>query len=151
MPEELVMRGKTASGLTETLNFSGHTPGYAYRLISFDIYPSNDIGTVAFELAATITAAGSEENPSNPNFKNEGLIGSTLFFGSNGSNEAYSQQQKTVINDMFYITQDLIISCIDTFGGSPQAVNWQCKFEKVKLSAGAEAVANFKQFTIYDE
>ena len=115
MPQELVMRGQTASGLTETLNFSGHTDGHAYRLVSFDIYPSTDIGTVAFELAATITAAASEENPNNPNFKNEGLIASTLFFGANGSNEAYSEQQKTVINDQFYITQDLIISCVDTF------------------------------------
>ena len=29
MPTEFVMRGQTASGETETLNFSGYKPGYA--------------------------------------------------------------------------------------------------------------------------
>ena len=31
MKKEFVMRGQTASGETEVLNFSGYKPGYAYR------------------------------------------------------------------------------------------------------------------------
>ena len=49
------MRGKTASGKTEILNFSMKN-GYAFRLIEFQVYPSNDIGGTSAELAATITA-----------------------------------------------------------------------------------------------
>ena len=33
-------------------------------------------------------------------------------------------------------------------GGEP--VNWQCRFESVKMSGPEEAVANYKQFTISD-
>ena len=151
MPKELIMRGSTASGTNETINMGSQPrPGYAYRLIEFEIYPSTSIGSQAYELAATITAAASEENPSNPNFKNEGLIASALLFGSNGSNEAYSEQRATVVNDLFYITQDLIISCIDTFSGSPMDVNWQCRFIEEKISGSAAAVANYKQYTIFN-
>ena len=44
MKKEFVMRGQTASGETEVLNFSGYKPGYAYRLVEFQIYPSTSIG-----------------------------------------------------------------------------------------------------------
>jgi len=146
--EEFIMRGQTASGETETLNFSGQTPGYAYIMTEFQIYPSNDIGGTHAELAATVTAAKTLEDPQNPNFNNEGLIATaTLILSDTIANP---RNIMTVVNDTFLITQDLIIAVIDTIAGSPQAVNWQCRFEKVKLSDSAEAVANFKQFTIFD-
>ena len=53
MNKEFVMRGQTASGETETLNFSGYKPGYAYRLVEFSIYPSTNIGGAHYELAVT--------------------------------------------------------------------------------------------------
>jgi len=49
MNKEFVMRGQTVStaGLnTEVLNFSGDKPGYAYRLVEFELYPSTNIGGV---------------------------------------------------------------------------------------------------------
>ena len=50
MRKEFVMRGKTASGETEVLNFSGYKPGYAYRLVEFDLYPSTNIGAALIKL-----------------------------------------------------------------------------------------------------
>ena len=44
--EEFVIRGKTVSGGTERLNFSGHKTGYAYRLVEFQIYPASGLHTV---------------------------------------------------------------------------------------------------------
>lgn len=147
--EEFILRGQTASGETEILNFSGYSPGYAYRMTEFQLYPSSGIGNTSVELCAAITAAKTSESPDNPNFGNEGLIGTAMYSASNPSG-IEPRPTYSVVNDLFLITQDLIISVIDTVGGAPTAVNWQCRFEKVKLSSAAEAVANFKQFTIYD-
>ena len=72
------MRGSTASGLTEVLNFGKYKQGYAYRMTEFQIYPSSSIGTVEYELAASITAAKTYEDPANPNFNNDGLIATSL-------------------------------------------------------------------------
>jgi len=143
------MRGQTASGLTEVLNFSGSKLGYAYRLVEFSLYPSVNFGGAAFELAATVTAAKTYEDPSNPNFNNEGLIATA--FIQDDANPAYPVSYSSVINDTFLITQNLILAVIDTQSGSPQAVNWQCRFKSVKMSGSEEATTNYKQFTISDE
>lgn len=145
MPDELIMRGQTATGLTETLNFSGHTPGYAYRLVDFQIYPSTSIGAQHYEMTGSVTAGKTAVDPDNPNFDDPGLIATGVC--SDNASEAYPHSESFVINDLFYITQDLILM-VKNITGDP--VNWQCKFEKVKLSTSAEAVANFNQFTIYD-
>jgi len=132
--KEFVMRGQTASGLTHTINFSGHKGDYGFRLIEFEIYPSAGIGTVEYELAATITAAKVLENPENPNFDNEGLIATSMLTGH--TSPAYGNRGTvSVVNDTFMITQDIILAVIDTFAGAPMAVNWQCKFIPVKLSS----------------
>jgi len=147
MKKEFVMRGQTASGETEVLNFSGYKPGYAYRLVEFDIWPSTNIGGVNYELAASVTAAKTFEDPSNPNFNNEGLLAVGLF---NVRNTYLSGPQMSNVNDTFLITQNLILAVIDTEAGSPMAVNWQCRFESVKMSGPEEAAVNYKQFTISD-
>jgi len=146
MPEELIMRGQTVSGGQETLNFGGRTPGYGYHLTSIQLYGSNSVGASEDTLIAAITADDTAEDPANPNFNNPGLIG-TCYTSSSG-NPAYPTTELQIINDLFVITQDLILLVQAPDGGDP--VNWQCKFKKVKLSASAEAVANFNQFTIYD-
>jgi hypothetical protein len=148
MKKEFVMRGKTASGLTEVLNFSGYKPGYAYRLTEFEIYPSTSIGDAGYELLATITAAKTYEDPANPNFNNEGLIGVALNTGSDSAN--YPESMQTIVNDTFLITQNLILAVIDTKTGSPMAVNWQCRFVAEKMNNAEEAAANFKQYSIFD-
>jgi len=147
MPEEFIMRGQTADSATETLNFSGKTPGYGYRLIEFEIYPSTGIGATEIEAMASITAAKTSEDPQNPNFNNPGLIATAVW--NNYYTTGYIPGPgHVVINDLFVITQDLILRVKDSTSANP--VNWQCKFKKVKLSSSAEAVANFNQFTIFD-
>jgi len=147
--QEFVMRGKTASGAEEILNFSGFKGnGYAYRLVEFSIYPSTNIGGDDYELVGTVTAGKSGVIPITPDFNNEGLIGTTHM-----STHMYGQQGPsttlTIINDTFLITQNLILMVQDTASSAP--INWQCRFIAEKMSGPEEAVANFKQFTIYDD
>jgi len=149
MKEDFVMRGQTASGLTTTLNFGGPKDGYGFLLIDFQLYPSNDIGGSSAELAATLTADKTAEDPSSPNFDNEGLIG-VAYFPLTSVSTSGTSFQVNVINDTFVITQDLILSAIDTVPGAPQAVNWQCKFRPVKLDTTNQALTNYRQFMIFD-
>ncbi len=155
MPKEFIMRGKTASGTNEVINMGGQArPGYVYRLIKFDLWPSTDIFSTNQELSATITADNAYEDPSNPNFKNPGLIAVAMKTMTKGENShvdsPIATNESSVVNDLFYITQDLIIAVIDTYAGSPADVNWQCRFVEEKISASAESVANYKQYTIYN-
>ena len=144
------MRGKTASDTQEVLNFSGFKPGMAYRLTEFELFPSENIAGQTAELSATVTAAKTAEDPTNPNFNNEGLIGTALFY-IRLNNGVYGGDATTIINDTFLITQNLILKVVDLKAGSPMAVNWQCRFEAVKMSGPEEAVTNYKQFAISDE
>jgi len=144
--KEFVMRGQTASGLTETLNFSGLTPGYAYRLVDFQLYPSTNIGAQHYEMTGSITAGKTALDPDNPNFNNDGLIASG-FIADNAS-EAYPHSGATVINDIFLITQDLLLLVKNT---TANPINWQCRFLAEKLSISEEAVTNYKQFTISND
>lgn len=147
MNKEFVMRGKTASGLTEILNFSGFTPGYAYRLVEFRLYPSTAIGTNNDELTGSITAGKTAIDPTNPDFNNDGLIGTA--YTSQYSSPAYPPGDRSVVNDLFLITQDLILKVENTDSGTP--VNWQCRFVAEKLVNGEEALANYNQFTISND
>jgi hypothetical protein len=147
--KEFVMRGQTASGLTHTINFSGHKGDYGFRLTEFHLWPSTGVGTVVAELAATITAAKTAEDPENPNFNNEGLIATSLFLIN--SSTGNPRHETSIVNDTFLITQDLILKVVDTLAGSPMAVNWQCKFMPVKLSTAEAALTNYRQFSIFDE
>jgi len=150
MRKEFVMRGKTASDGTEVLNFSGFKPGMAYRMTDLTIYPSTSIGTENAELMVSVTAAKTSEDPANPNFNNEGLIGVAMLSMRTDSNNGMFLDH-VVLNDKFLITQNLILTAKDTYPGSPMAVNWQCTFESVKMTGPEEAVTNYKQFAISDE
>ena len=146
MNKEFVMRGQTAKGLTEVLNFSGNTPGYAYRLVEFILYPSTNIGAADAEMCAVITAGKTALDPQNPNFSDEGLIGSTLFVDD--AADHYPASSHTVINDTFLITQDLLLT---VFNSEANPINWQCRFVAEKMSSNEEAVTNFKQYTISND
>jgi len=151
MPKkEFVMRGQTVSGGTQILEFSGDKQGYAFRMTECEIYPSTNILGQSYELAATITAAKTAEDPSNPNFNNDGLIAVAYLSQANDPFNG-SSGARSIVNDTFLITQNLILSVIDTFSGSPMPVNWQCRFESVKMSAAEEAATNYKQFAISDD
>ena len=147
MKKEFVMRGQTASGETEVLNFSGYKPGYAYRLTEFELYPSTNIGVSHHELLGTITAGKTAVAPTDPNFNDEGLIASNY---TTATPVQYPILTLAVINDTFLITQNLILMVIDTGSGSAP-INWQCRFVAEKMSGPEEAVANYRQFTISDE
>ena len=149
MRKEFVMRGSTASDHQEVLNFSGYKPGYAYRLIDIELYPSTSLGQLDSELYVTITAAKTFEDPENPDFDNEGLIGTA--FLRTGKEVNYVGAQATVVNDTFLITQNLILACVYTKTGSPQKTNWQCRFVAEKMSGPEEAAANYRQYAISDE
>jgi len=149
MNKEFVLRGQTAdfktTGSTEVLNFSGAKPGYAYRLIEFSLYPSSGLGTGSGELLGSITAGSTAADPEAANFNDKGLIGSTVLMWRNDSFGPYGT---SVTNDLFLITQDLILSVADIASGAP--VNWQCRFVAEKMNNGEEAVANYNQFVIFD-
>jgi len=147
MKKEFVMRGQTASGETEVLNFSGYKPGYAYRLVEFQLFPSTALGSENSEMAAIITAGKTITDPLSPNFNDQALIASSYVTIYNSPQ--YPSGIITVINDTFLITQNLILIVQDA-DGSPQPVNWQCRFKAVKMNNAEEAAANFKQFSIFD-
>ncbi len=147
MKKEFVMRGQTGSGKTEKLSFSGHKQGYAYRMTEFQLYPSTGIGSGQDEMMGSVTAGKTAVTPTDPNFNDEGLI--AVAYGTQYSSPAYPASDRSVVNDTFLITQDLILMVMDPNGGEP--VNWQCRFEAVKMSGPEEAVTNYKQFMISDE
>jgi len=152
MRKEFVMRGKTASGLTEVLQFGKYKAGYAYRMTEFELWPSSNIGLTNQELSATVTAGKTYEDPTNPNFDNDGLIGTAVAMMTKGENAAVNEfTQASVVNDTYIITQNLILAVIDTVAGAPADVNWQCRFESVKMTGSEEAAVNYKQFAISDE
>ena len=145
MPKEFIMRGKTTIGESEVLNMSGYRPGYGYRLVEFQLFPSTAWDT-DFEMAACISANGIALDPESHDFNEDGLIASIITKGAAATN--YDVSNLTVINDLFVITQDLILTVFATAGGG--SPNWQCRFKEIKLSSSAEAVANYKQYTIYN-
>ena len=145
MPEEFVMRGQTASGGTEVLNFSGYKPGHAYRMTQFVLYPGSGIGSGDSELLGSVTAGKTAVAPTDPDFNQEGLIAVSSHNANN--NVAYGPFVDSVINDTFLITQNLLLTVFNT---ESHAINWQCRFESVKMSGPEEAATNYKQYLISD-
>jgi len=143
MKKEFVMRGQTASGQQEVLNFSGHKKGYAYRLIEFRVYPSAPV-SADYSITGSITAGKVAIAPTNPNFNDEALIATT--FAQNDA-QPIAGHFISVVNDLFLITQDLILMVQDV---QSNPINWQCRFVSEKMNLSQEAVANYNQFTISD-
>ena len=152
MPKDFIIKGKTVTGGEEVLSFGGRTKGYGFKITRFELWPASAIGTTGQELVGSVTADNTSMDPINPDFDSPGLIAvayfplTSLSVGNSGVNNMI-----TVIDDSFIITQDLILAVADTVSGSTLSINWLCRFEKVKLTSSAEAVANFNQFTIYDD
>jgi hypothetical protein len=148
MRKEFVMRGQTASGQTEVLNFGKYKQGYAYRMTEFVLYPGSNIGSGNAELAGSITAGKTAVAPTDPNFNSDGLIGTSMLSLFDG-NPRYVNNI-SVVNDTYIITQNLILMVQDT-SGNDFPINWQCRFKSVKMSGPEEASVNYKQFAISDE
>jgi len=146
MRKTFVMRGQTASGLTEVLNFGKYKQGYAYKMTEFSLYPSTNIGGQDWEISASVTAGKTAVTPTDPNFNNDGLISTA--FQSSSSSTSYPWSGYAIVNDTYIITQNLILMVQNTQG---HPVNWQCRFESVKMSAAEEASVNYKQFAISDD
>jgi hypothetical protein len=148
--KEFIIRGLTADFKSEqdthTINFSGHKGDYGFKLIEFTLYPSTNILSQSIEVCGIITAGKTVLDPENPDFSDEGLIGSVLMKNDQAQNNAGYQQ--SIVNDLFVITQDIILSVTDTYGNP---INWQCKFMPIKLSSTEAALTNYRQFSIFDE
>jgi hypothetical protein len=144
MKKEFVMRGRTKHDGTEVLNFSGFKPGMGYKLTALDLYPMTP--TAGETLLATIVSGKTEMDPELVDFRDQSLIAVSL--ESYSTNAIDGDIQKTIIDDTFIITQNLILMVKSTNSGEP--VNWQCKFEPVKMSKAEEAVTNYKQYLISD-
>ena len=149
MKKDFIIRGQVNSPSgsfgQEVLNFSGFKPGYAYKLKEFSLYPSTNVISQNAEMCGTITAGKTAIDPTNPNFKDEALIASSCMF--HGPNHEEITTALSVIDDTFLVTQNLILACRDS---NNNPINWQCRFESVKMSGPQEAVTNYKQFLISD-
>ena len=145
MRKEFIMRGQTVKGETEVLNFGGKEKGYAYRLTEFKLYGSYNVGGADAHMTAIITAGKSALDPQNPDFNDEGLIGTTHL--KNDANDIYAISSYSVINDLFLITQDILLT---VYNNEAHPINWQCRFVMEKMSGPEEAATNYKQFTISD-
>jgi len=151
MRKEFVMRGQTATTAgqnTEVLNFSGYKPGYAFRLVEFQLWSGADLHVINYELMGSITAGKTSITPEIQDFNEEGLIGSASV--ADNKDSYYPTNFNSIINDTFLITQNLILTVHDS-GGSAVPCNWQCRFVSEKMSGPEEAATNYKQFTISDE
>jgi hypothetical protein len=146
MKKDFVIRGQTASGETEILEFGGYKEGYAYRLVEFQLFPSASLGSNNVNLLGSITAGKAAVDPQNPSFLDEGLIATYLASPDTGGDRP--TDLVVIINDTFLITQNLILMVVDTDGGDP--INWQCRFVSEKMTDAQAAVTNFKQFSIFD-
>ena len=147
MRKTFVMRGQTASGGQEVLQFGKYKQGYAYRMTEFKLYPSTNVHSANKELCGTVTAGKTAVSPIDPDFNNDGLIATTMF-STHASSTLLGQE--TVVNDTYIITQNLILM-VQEEGGASTPVNWQCRFESVKMTNAEEAAVNYKQFAISDE
>jgi len=146
MRKTFVMRGQTAKGVTETLNFGKYKAGYAYRLTEFKLASSTNVGVLDAHMTGVITAGKTPLDPQNPNFNDDGLIASAHM--KNDANDAYPISSYSVINDTYIITQNLLLT---VFNNEAHPINWQCRFESVKMTGAEEAAVNYKQFAISDE
>jgi len=147
MRKTFVMRGKTETNTTEVLNFGKYKQGYGYRMTEFILYPSTGIGSNNDEMMGTVTAGKTAVDPSIPDFNNDGLI--AVAQSSANASPAYPAFDRSVINDTYIITQNLILMVQNVNASTP--VNWQCRFESVKMTGAEEAAVNYKQFAISDE
>jgi len=149
MPKEFIIRGRTAHLGTEVLNMTGVRPGYGYIITEFELFPSAVGQPATWEMSASISATAASIPPATPNFNEEGLIATAYNMGVNvvAGVAATLHSKQTVINDLFVITQDLILTVAEA-GSNPS--NWHIRFKEVKMTSSAEAVANYKQFTIYN-
>ena len=147
MKQEIVMRGQTASGGTETLEFSGiqiENKNMAYKMTEFQLFPSANIAAQVYEMTGSITAGKTAIAPTDPDFDNDGLIATALVATSTSQP---ANEELVVINDTYMITQNLILMVQDTHGNP---VNWQCRFKAVKMNDAEMAANNFKQYMISD-
>jgi len=147
MRKTFVMRGQTGSGNQEVLNFGKYKQGYGYRITEFVLYPSTNIFLQAYEMAGTITAGKTAVSPPDPNFNNDGLLATCFIKANSGAGDPVVNTL-SIVNDTYVITQNLILMVQDA-QGTP--VNWQCRFESVKMTGPEEAAVNYKQFAISDE
>jgi hypothetical protein len=107
------------------------------------MWGSTNLGAIAQECWG-ILSRGPAMDPKVPNFNDDALVGVSVFMTH--TSPAYPPQSLEVIDDLVILTQDLTIAVQDT--SNAEAINWQLKFEEVKISTAAEAAANYQAYTV---
>jgi hypothetical protein len=146
MTKEFIIKGRSASGSTETINLSGSRPGYGFQLHDFKLWGSNNLGNTSMEGWATLARSSTGISPIDPDFSNDALVAVAVFMTH--TSPAYPPQALNMINDLVILTQDLTLMVQDTGDGDP--INYMLKFKEVKLSDAREAVSNYQAFTVRD-
>lgn len=149
MPKEFILRGKIAVNGQTKLNFSGGDRAYGYQLKKFQLWGADDIlgASAAFEYCGVLSADNVAADPIAPDFNDPAQIGVALW-GVTHNLVTHVPAGSSVIDDLFIITQDLILAIS---GSASTSCNYLLKFEQVKLSGPAEAANNYKQYLIFDD
>jgi hypothetical protein len=149
MRDEFINKGKLAVGEVETIHIGTHESGYGYRITRFDLWGGADVLGVsaASEYCGIITAESTAADSSAPDFNQEGQI-AVAMWGVSHNLVTNVPAGTSCIDDLFVCTQDLLL---EIKGTSSTECNYMIKFEKVKLSSSAQAVQNYKQYSIFDE
>ena len=146
MTKEFIIKGRSASGSTETINLSGSRPGYGFQLHDFKLWGSNNLGNTSMEGWATLARSSTAISPIDPDFNDDALVAVSVFMTH--TSPAYPPQSLNMINDLVILTQDLTLMVQDTGDGDP--INYMLKFKEVKLTDAGEAVSNYQAFTVRD-
>ena len=141
MPKEFIVRGYNVSGTNDVIHLSGSKTGYGFKLKEFKLWGSTHLGATSQECWG-ILSRGPAMDPKAPDFRNDALVGVSVFMTH--TSPAYPPQSLELIDDLVILTQDLTIAVQDT--SDSEAINWQLKFEEVKLTDAAEGVANYQAF-----
>ena len=143
MPKEFIIKGYNVSGTNKKIRLSSSKTGYGFRLKEFKLWGSTNLGATSQECWG-ILSRGAAMDPKVPNFDDDALVGVSVFMCH--TSPAYPPQQLEIIDDLVILTQDLTIAVQDT--SDAEAVNWFLKFEEVKISAAAEAAANYQAYEV---
>ena len=143
MPKEFIIKGYNVSGTNEKIRLSSSRTGYGFKLKEFKLWGSTNLGNTSQECWGVLSR-GSALDPISPNFNDDSIIGVSVFMTH--TSPAYPPQSLEIIDDLVILTQDLTIAVRDT--SDAEAVNWFLKFEEVKISAAAEAAANYQALEV---
>jgi len=149
--KEFIQMGKVGSTTNTADKFqvrlAGIADGYGFKLLEFRIWGAKALdGPAATESWGILTRDSTlSPDPLNPDFSNKAFLGVASFILDPDSTPTLATN--SLVNDNDILTQDIYGFCANT---AHYLTNWFLRFETVKLSTSAEAVANYNAFSIRD-